>query len=303
MYHKAKEFLYECRQRYELTKIFVQRYWKSGLALSIAVFIIMHKDVAIDLSLDGTAPTQEVPEENSASWLNWKAMEQSVSTFFNEAFAGKDTELPQYKPGQYTNPVNTSMLDQEGGNASKLTSLEGEEHNLANTFSNMTFSMGDFTNSEEDRARAEKIRKQLKYVKAYAKIAQREMEEFGIPASITLAQGLLESNAGESALATRNKNHFGIKCFSKSCRKNHCSNFTDDHHKDFFRIYKTPEESYRAHSRLLGAKRYRKLFDLAQTDYRNWAKELKKAGYATDPHYAGKLINLIEELDLYKYDY
>lgn len=301
MSQEVKEFLRRCRRRYDLARAFVQRYWKNGVMLAFVIFILMHKDVAIDLNLDG--PDTAITEETTSSWLDLEELSQSVSSTLSGIFIREKPTPLSYPPGQYSNPVNTSMLEQENQSAPQLTSLEGEEHNLANTFSNMTFSVGDFATDENSRARAEKIRKQLRYVKAYAQIARREMEEFGIPASITLAQGLLESNAGESALATRNKNHFGIKCFSKSCRKGHCSNFTDDHHKDFFRIYKSPEESYRAHSRLLRAKRYRKLFTLSQTDYRNWAKGLKKAGYATDPHYAGKLINLIEELDLHQYDY
>jgi flagellum-specific peptidoglycan hydrolase FlgJ len=151
-------------------------------------------------------------------------------------------------------------------------------------------------------AQREKRRKQLAYVKTYQKVAQLEMETHGIPASITLAQGLLESNIGQSRLATRNQNHFGIKCFSKSCNRGHCSNFEDDSHKDFFRIYASPEESYRAHSQVLQNNRYRKLFDLPKSDYRSWALGLRKAGYATDRSYGEKLIRLIEELELDRYD-
>lgn len=153
--------------------------------------------------------------------------------------------------------------------------------------------------SPEERAR---LRKQQAYVDEYLTIARREMREYGIPASITLAQALLESDAGESSLATRNNNHFGIKCFSRSCRKGHCSNFEDDFHKDFFRIYKDSEESFRAHSHLLRKPRYKPLFQHDPLDYRAWARGLKAAGYATDPQYAEKLIELIEELQLYQYD-
>ena len=157
--------------------------------------------------------------------------------------------------------------------------------------------------SSRDTKREEKRKKQMKYVERFAKVAQSEMDKYGIPASITLAQGLLESNVGESKLAVRNNNHFGIKCFSKRCKKGHCTNFTDDSHKDFFRKYKSTWESYRAHSQLLkNGKRYSSLFKLRSSDYKGWAKGLKKAGYATDKYYAEKLINLIEDLDLDKYD-
>jgi flagellum-specific peptidoglycan hydrolase FlgJ len=144
--------------------------------------------------------------------------------------------------------------------------------------------------------------KQLAYVEQYREVALEEMEKHGIPASITLAQGLLESGTGRSTLARKNNNHFGIKCFSKKCHKGHCSNHSDDHHKDFFRIYGTPEESYRAHSKVLMKDRYRKLFGLSITDYQSWAKGLSKAGYATDPRYARKLIAMIEDLELHRYD-
>ena len=143
---------------------------------------------------------------------------------------------------------------------------------------------------------------QLAYVKNYQDIALREMATHGIPASITLAQALLESGVGKSTLATRNNNHFGLKCFSKKCSKGHCSNHSDDHHKDFFRIFDRPEESYLAHSKLLQNDRYRQLFKLAPTDYKGWARGLSKAGYATDPSYATKLISLIEGLELHRLD-
>ena len=150
---------------------------------------------------------------------------------------------------------------------------------------------------------SESRRRQLDYLDRHAGLAVREMHRSGIPASITLAQALLESNVGRSTLATRNHNHFGIKCFSRTCSKGHCSNFDDDSHKDFFRIYADTEASFRAHSTFLErGKRYRSLFDLDAKDYKGWARGLRKAGYATDKRYAEKLIRLIEELELHRYD-
>ena len=144
-------------------------------------------------------------------------------------------------------------------------------------------------------------KKQLAYVKRFAKVAQGEMHKYGIPASIKLAQGLLESQAGESTLATKNNNHFGIKCFSKSCKKGHCRNFSDDSHKDFFKVYPSAWDSYRAHSLFLQGNRYRHLRNAAN-GYQEWATGLQRAGYATDTAYAAKLIRLIEELGLSQYD-
>lgn len=139
------------------------------------------------------------------------------------------------------------------------------------------------------------------YVERFGSIARGEMQKFGIPASISLAQGLIESRAGSSKLAVNNNNHFGIKCFSRNCKKGHCTNFTDDTHKDFFRKFKNPWESWRAHSQLLASGRYTRLKKHGR-DYRKWAYGLKSVGYATDRNYAEKLIGIIERYELYKYD-
>lgn len=141
------------------------------------------------------------------------------------------------------------------------------------------------------------------YVARFSPVAVAEMHKYGIPASVILAQGLLESDAGQSQLAKRTNNHFGMKCFSKRCRKGHCLNFSDDSHKDFFVKYGNSWGSYRAHSQFLkNSKRYTHLFDLDSSDYRAWAHGLAKAGYATDKKYADKLIALINNLQLYRYD-
>lgn len=132
------------------------------------------------------------------------------------------------------------------------------------------------------------------YIKRFAKVAIAEQKKFGIPASIKLAQGLLESNAGKSRLCTMYNNHFGIKCYSKTCKKGHCSNYSDDSHKDFFRTYETAWESWRHHSQFLQGDRYKHLQALGTDDYKGWAKGLKKAGYATDKNYDKKLIDIIE---------
>ena len=140
------------------------------------------------------------------------------------------------------------------------------------------------------------------HVKQFAPAAIREMDRYGIPASITLAQGLLESNAGESKLAVESYNHFGIKCRTK-CKGCTCRNYTDDDVYDMFRVFDTVLDSYREHSLLLtNSSRYSRLFNLDPSDYEGWAHGLKAAGYATDPNYAPKLIKIVEALKLYKYD-
>lgn len=146
-----------------------------------------------------------------------------------------------------------------------------------------------------------KKQKCLDYVKKYAPIAIEEMELYGIPASITLAQGLVESNAGESKLSINENNHFGIKCKTK-CLGCRCANYTDDDKYDMFRIFETPWYSFREHSKLLTGKRYRHLLKLEITDYKNWSRGLQSAGYATNKKYAKTLIAVIEKMKLYKYD-
>lgn len=139
------------------------------------------------------------------------------------------------------------------------------------------------------------------YVERYLGIAKAEMKEYGIPVSITLAQGLLESDAGESTLARQSNNHFGIKCKSR-CLGCTCRNYSDDDVYDMFRVFNNPQESFREHSLLLMGERYSRLHQLSRTDYKGWARGLKAAGYATDPRYAEKLIKIVEALDLHKHD-
>ena len=139
------------------------------------------------------------------------------------------------------------------------------------------------------------------YIQTYKEIAIREMQDHRIPASITLAQGLLESGAGNSALAREANNHFGIKCHQGWTGKTYYMD--DDEKNECFRKYKDAEESFRDHSEFLcGRSRYAALFDLEITDYEGWARGLKAAGYATNPKYAQLLIDRIELYDLTKYD-
>ncbi len=140
-----------------------------------------------------------------------------------------------------------------------------------------------------------------RYIERFKEVAQTEQEKYGIPASIKMAQALIESRAGSSRLATSNNNHFGMKCFSRSCKKGHCSNFTDDSHKDFFRKYQSAWESWRAHSEMLNGKRYKHLQKYG-TNYKKWSIGLKEAGYATDKKYDSKLIAMIQKYNLDKLD-
>jgi len=144
-------------------------------------------------------------------------------------------------------------------------------------------------------------RRSLVYIATFGRDAVEEMEKYNIPASITLAQGLLESGSGSGRLAKEANNHFGIKCHKSWTGE--VLHHDDDALQECFRKYKHPKYSYRDHSLFLSERqRYMFLFNLERSDYKGWAKGLKKAGYATDPKYPVKLISLIERYDLTRFD-
>ncbi|WP_085536371.1 glucosaminidase domain-containing protein [Massilibacteroides vaginae] len=141
----------------------------------------------------------------------------------------------------------------------------------------------------------------INYIDKYNSIAVKHQAKYGIPASITLAQGILESGAGQSQLARKSNNHFGIKCHNDwtGARAYH----DDDFRGECFRKYRKVEDSYDDHALFLtGRPRYANLFKLNVKDYKGWARGLQKSGYATDKAYANKLIKMIEDYELYKFD-
>ena len=139
------------------------------------------------------------------------------------------------------------------------------------------------------------------YIDQYKDIAIEQMMRYHIPASITLAQGLLESGAGRSELTRNSNNHFGIKCNNNWTGRR--TYHDDDAKNDCFRVYDSAYDSYEDHSKFLsGNQRYRPLFQLKPTDYKGWAKGLKACGYATSPVYAEKLVEIIQLYKLYQYD-
>ncbi|MDR0845091.1 MAG: glucosaminidase domain-containing protein [Tannerella sp.] len=140
------------------------------------------------------------------------------------------------------------------------------------------------------------------YVKKYSQMAIQQEKEYGIPASITLGQALLESSGGQTPLAKSSNNHFGIKCHTADWRGDRVYK-SDDKPNECFRKYKTVKESYEDHSKFLTERpRYAQLFKLKITDYKGWAKGLQDCGYATNRQYAARLIDIIETYQLYRYD-
>lgn len=176
------------------------------------------------------------------------------------------------------------IITKRSGHNTKEVEVKKEGENLDNT---KTISKVYANNTE-------------RYIFTYKEIAQEEMRLYGIPASITMAQGILESASGSGRLSVKGNNHFGIKCHGWTGQKIY---HDDDAKQECFRKYKDAKYSFRDHSLFLSErKRYSKLFLLKKDDYRGWAKGLKAAGYATDPKYPYKLIKLIERYNLNAFD-
>ena len=177
---------------------------------------------------------------------------------------------------------------------------ETEDHNAANP---ATAVGGAFTESQKHHlAKQSNLKKDAlvkTYINRFKNTALREARLFNIPASIKLAQGIIESNAGQSKLALKEHNHFGIKCSQRkhNCK---CATYADDTPKDKFRVFSSAWYSYREHSNILRKDRYKHLLKLDVHDYKSWAYGLQKAGYATNPNYAKLLISIIERYELYK---
>jgi len=295
---------------YDSASTFVKHNWIKLILILFALFIILKKDISLNFNLQAAgsaAQTSSSYYEPVAHQVSYSEAPTTRNVVEQKIISAKNkivtkTEKVTTKPLPYFEPEE-SLITPPSHKKSK-PKTKGKD-NRANTFANLTFIMSPTYAARKNIPKEvvdEKKQTVYNYVKRYADIAVTEMKFYNIPASITLAQGLLESDAGESRLARNNNNHFGIKCFSRKCHKGHCANFTDDTHKDFFRKYKNVWDSYRAHSVFLQGKRYKHLQKLGTTDYKNWAYGLRKAGYATDKRYAEKLIRIIETLELDKYD-
>jgi len=306
-----QEIRAKIKQWITFTKQYIRIHWFRFVLVGIAMYLMVEKDISIQVNMQdkimvqSIGPMVEKPMMTSnqvAEKIPLKVKQQDQTMQFSVIdYLSKSFSPTKPAPTTPTKPVSSQILNPPVVPAAPLK--PGPV--VGNTYSNLAFAM-DPTFAERKGVSPEvakaKLDKCIAYVERFAPVAQSEMRKYGIPASIKLAQALLESNVGESRLSCQNHNHFGIKCFSKKCRRGHCSNFMDDTHKDFFRIFETDWESYRSHSLLLTGSRYRHLQKLGTKDYKGWANGLKAAGYATDPHYAQKLIKLIEGMKLYEYD-
>jgi flagellum-specific peptidoglycan hydrolase FlgJ len=251
--------------------------------------------------------------------FNFKAINtQSANIFQNGVLYGTPFGFNQSENKKTRSKAETKQEEKSSSNTNPLSNLNlaneatavgdaltAEEQKVAARLSNLSvvFNSAEYfeKNNISKSVVAAKQKTCERYIDQYSKTAQEEANKFNIPASITLAQGLLESNAGDSKLAKKENNHFGIKCRAK-CQGCRCANYTDDDRFDMFRIFDSAWQSYREHSKLLSTGRYKYLTKLDRSDYKNWARGLKSAGYATDKKYAEKLIAIIEHFKLDRFD-
>ena len=264
-------------------RFWFSQFWFKALVIVFGIYVFFNKDITFQFRLSNLEKPISVSETTTTQ-------AQPVS---NSTLQASDTGLPQWVDGT----ENASV-------AVNSATKKAAKDRTANNFSNIGFLINP-TYATRNNVNPSVVAYHKKvctdYVKRFAKVAILEQQKFGIPASITLAQGLLESNAGESKLSSESNNHFGIKCRSK-CKGCTCRNYSDDSVYDMFRVFDSAWESYREHSKLLIGDRYKHLVKLNQIDYKNWAYGLKKAGYATDSKYPEKLIAIIETLELYRFD-
>jgi flagellum-specific peptidoglycan hydrolase FlgJ len=198
-----------------------------------------------------------------------------------------------------------------GGNLANMLPKEAPQQSVAhvdkkvqkNKLKASTVTIADWINLVSSKGLQVGELEKFEYLKQYAQVLVDEMRIHQIPASITIAQALLESNAGRSNLALKHKNHFGIKCYDQVNAQNACVAFYSDGPADRFKHYDSVWSCFRDHSYFLKRERYADLFELDIKNYEGWAKGLKQAGYATDAGYAEKLVGLIERWDLNMLDY
>ncbi len=272
--------------------------WVQIATVAIVLIVVLQKNINVSVNLFSPKSTIVDPKAQTVA---------DESTETEPLIRSKEEVVLESNPLKETEKEETfsdSFFKQEPEHLLRNMPTAADA-NIANTYSNLGFILNPqlaVRLKVSPSVVAIKKKKCRDYIERFSPIAVEEMKKYGVPASITLAQGLLESNVGDSKLAVRNNNHFGIKCFSTNCVKGHCSNYTDDSHKDFFRVYKSDRESYRAHSTFLQRPRYKHLKKYGSKNYEKWAHGLKKAGYATDKKYAYKLIDIVKKLNLDRFD-
>ncbi|MDC0230867.1 glucosaminidase domain-containing protein [Aureispira] len=285
------------------TKAYVKQIWIRVLIFSLIAIIISQKEFSFHFTIG--SPNHKIANNN---YLPLQNHTSTNPTTYKKSSVGAANINPTEKKWWQTirDEKKDIRIKLNLGNPATAVSavLSPKQQKEAAKFSNLGFLLNpNFAHKHniDPAIVANKNQICFNYIAKFSVTAKEEAAIFNIPASITLAQGLLESNVGQSTLAVKEKNHFGIKC-RKKCIGCRCANYTDDSRYDMFRIFDSAWESYREHSKLLSMKRYKHLTKLKITNYKEWAWGLQNAGYATDKKYAKKLIEIIKRLKLYQYD-
>lgn len=271
--------------------------------LGFLIILISQKDLSFHFSIGGEearTPVNQAPQ-NFDKMVPLPAAEKKAKKiqrtgFFSQLAWWEQLRAQQSEINQELNLANAATATSDA--------LTAAQQKKAAKLSNLVVALNPSYLKRHNIAASIVANKQkicLGYIATHLKTAQEEAKMFNIPVSITLAQGLLESNAGHSRLAKNDNNHFGIKC-RKKCIGCRCANYTDDSKYDMFRMFDSAWYSFREHSKLLSGGRYKHLKKLPRSDYKNWSHGLQAAGYATDKKYAKKLIMIIEAYQLYRFD-
>jgi len=282
------------------SKEWLRKNWFSLSLLAFAIFILTQKDITMEFSM--RANPNAIPTQPTKSKDSEKGKVVPATVPLSESGQPTNsTDTQQFGwanlPDLIRNTVSKGNVAETEAKISNQESVETHPNVRFLLFPEMTKSANlseSAINSLNNKCKA--------YARRFAPVAMAEMGRYGVPASITVAQAILHSNAGDDALAIKSNNHFGIQCFSKECPKGHCSHHGTETHKSFYRNFNTAWESFRAHSLLLTGKKYKHLLKIDKNDYLTWAKGLQKAGYSKDPQYAAKLIRIIEAMQLAELD-
>lgn len=297
-----KSFQFNFSEKYQKKyfnkpKAWLTKNWFNLSLLAFAIFILTQKDITMEFTMRNNpgGTTQESLQHSTSETakvvpavapLSSESKKKISNT--DQQFSWSDLIRNTGSKGNLSSPKST-MTKEEA-----VTAYPNIRFLLFPEMVNSTNLSESAINSLNNKCKA--------YARRFAPVAMAEMGRYGVPASITIAQAILHSNAGDEILATQNNNHFGIRCFSKECSKGHCSHHGSETHKSFYRNFNTSWEGFRAHSLLLTNKKYKHLLKLDKNDYQAWAKGLQKAGYSKDPQYAAKLIRIIEAMQLRELD-
>ena len=280
-------------------KEFFIKNWINIVILGLTFYIFAHRNIYF--SIGDSAELQH--SKGNAEQVAFRKKNAKQNVQYKATAAISESLKPSTQEEKYQVIGGTEgvieMLPQRTSASKPVVSnnVYNNGGNEANLFDNVSiFIAPEKANASIVKSKQEKC---WDYIRRFINVAKAERQKFGIPVSITLAQGLLESDAGESRLTRLANNHFGIKSFNK---KTPHVVMKDDTPTDKFKKYESAWESFRDHSNLLMRDHYQQLQYLSKTDYVGWAKGLEKAGYATDKMYAEKLVKIIENLQLYRFD-